>query len=202
MNDSDSSKPSPPPSTPDFQNDDSGLPIAPHRQPSNWQFSTLLRQVREKRHFSVEEASECLPGISAKRYQDWELGRRLPFGTIQTFVIWKLNTSPRPQKSSARQRQRDNRSGSILSAGLPAAAFATTALATLIYHFSQPNTPDSLAGIIAQSAPSRFLEKASPEAYAEYAEDLKATLLAQFDADARGRIFREHASVAESLLSH
>ncbi len=66
----------------------------PHRQPFNWQSSTLLREVREKRGFTIGAASQCLPGISAKAYEEWESGKRMPLGPIQTFVIWKLNTSP------------------------------------------------------------------------------------------------------------
>lgn len=173
-------------------------PSAPHRQPSNWQFSTLLRQVRENRDFSTEEASQCLPGISAQRFEDWEAGRQVPLNTIQTFVIWKLNTSPKPRPRPAPNKHSD--SGSILVAGLPAAAFATTAVATLIYHFSQPEAPETLAGYIAASAPGRFLEKVSPESYEDYAASLKTTLLTQFDSNARAKIFAEHAMTAEALL--
>lgn len=189
MNDSDNSSDTN--TTPDS-------PEVPHRQPSNWRFCTLLRQVREKRNFSTTEASQCLPGISSQRFQDWEAGRQVPLSSIQTFVIWKLNTSPRPRPQTAPNKSSD--SGSILAAGLPAAAFVTTAVATLIYHFSQPETPETLSGYIAVSAPSKFLEKASPDAYVSYADSLKRTLLTQFDSGARAKIFGEHAALAESLL--
>lgn len=97
-------------------------------------------------------------------------------------------------------RRRQN-TGSVLTAGLPAAAFATTALATLIYHFSQPSEPDTLAEYIALSAPSRFLEKPDSQSYQAYADQLKDTLLEQFDEKARAAIFRQHSSTAEQLLS-
>ncbi len=76
-----------------------------------------------------------------------------------------------------------------------------TALVTLIYHFGQLATPQTLAGYIAKSAPDRFLEKADPEAYQAYADKLKATLLTLFNEDERSRIFDKHASIAEPLLT-
>jgi hypothetical protein len=91
--------------------------------------------------------------------------------------------------------------GSILTAGLQATAFTTTALATIIYHFSPASDPDTLAAHIALSAPGRFLEKPDPEAYQEYAIRLKRTLVTQFDMKARATIFGQYASTAERLLS-
>ena len=34
----------------------------------------MLRQVRQKRGFTIEEASRCLPAVSAKLYEEWENG--------------------------------------------------------------------------------------------------------------------------------
>ena len=93
-------------------------------------------------------------------------------------------TSPRPRLTAPLHRDE----GSVLAAGLPAGAFVATALVTLIYHFGQLATPQTLAGYIAKSAPDRFLEKADPEAYQAYADKLKATLLTLFNEDERSRL--------------
>ena len=161
--------------------------------PTGNSVSCCTRSVR-----SVDSRSKKLAGAyPLSQPTSTKSGRRIPLGAIQTFVIWKLNTSPRPRLTVPRHRDE----GSVLAAGLPAGAFVATALVTLIYHFGQPATPQTLAEYIAKSAPCRFIEKADFEAYQAYADKLKATLLTHFNEDERSRIFGQHTSIAEPLLA-
>ena len=146
---------------------------------------------------TIEDASRMLPTVSPKLYREWESGSKLPLDAVQTFVIWKLNTSSKPRPI----KRRENARGFTLTSGLPVATFAATAFTSLLYHFSQPPHPPALAGYIVRSAPNRFLEKASAKDYQGYADQLQATLITHFDAREREEIFGEHTSIAEQLLS-
>lgn len=157
-------------------------PIPPYRHPSNWQFPTLLRQVREKRRFSQEEAAACLPGISLNRYQEWERGCRPPFGWFQTLIVWRLNTSPRPPLSKPVRRH------ARLPIALPAALGLCVVAAILVHVVASHRSlsPD-LASSIAREASRALGYQVDAASYQTYADDLKGTL-SQFDQAQREHI--------------
>lgn len=178
---------SPPPDPP---------PVSSDRRPTHWLFCKILRQVREKRCFTPEEACLCLPGVSRQRLEQWERGTAVPLFFIGTLVIWRLNTAPHPKMEVQSPTKSAKR---IFVPGIFLIGFATLVIYIAAGALnSTPKTPPSLATMISESASRAVGYPVPPEACEDYATRLKAILRA-LDKEDVETIFGKLAALAESI---
>lgn len=159
----------------------------------------MLRQVREKRRFTLDQAVATLPVISKKRFEQWEDGWRLPSSFVQTLVVWRLNTAPEPHPEALSSTKRRLRWGSALLPGLSVALLVMAVTALLNKPLSGSKHDLSLEAIIAQSASDAQDDTVSPETYLDYANRLESTLT-QLSDEERRQVFGDLSEAVETVI--